>query len=169
VQQLGELRECSSSLPWGVVVVATTTSLFDSGRVQSTRWQLCGHDNLTCRIAGLMDARNYKTGVQFGHVFLIVVWDSIRGWWKMLWSGRHTVLWPWRDNCGWHYDDDSNRSKLTPNMVLPLQMHEFKLVHPRHLAKPKSPSPARQKHPIYSEELQVKFLSDSEEISLKYL
>jgi hypothetical protein len=89
------------------------------------------------RNADLMDARTYKIGVQFGHMILIVVWHSIPGWWKMLWSGHHTVMWPWRGKCGWHYDDDSNRDKLMPNMELPLQMHEIKLVHHRYLAKPK--------------------------------
>jgi len=136
VEQLRELRECSTGLPWGVVVVGTTSPFFESGWFQSTRWQLCAPDNLTSRIAGLMDTRTYKIGVQFGHMILIVVWHSIPGWWKMLWSGHHTVLWPLRGKCGWHYDDDSNRGKLTPNMDLPLQMHEIKLVHPRYLAKP---------------------------------
>jgi hypothetical protein len=133
-QQLKQLRERSDDLPWGIVVVATTSSFFNSGWMQSTRWQLCAPDNLTKRIASLMDTRTYKIAIQFGHMVLVVVWHAIPGWWMMLWTDHHTVLWPWRGKCGWHNDDISNLGKLTPDMVLPLHMNEIKLVHPRYLA-----------------------------------
>jgi hypothetical protein len=84
-QQLKQLRERSDDLPWGIVVVATTSSFFNSDWMQSTRWQLCAPDNLTKRIASLMDTRTYKVAIQFGHMVLVVVWHAIPGWWMMLW------------------------------------------------------------------------------------
>jgi hypothetical protein len=66
---------------------------------------------------------------------LLVVWHAIPGWWKMLWLGQHTVLWPWRGKCGWHADDVSILGALEPHLVLPLYMNEIKLVHPRYLQK----------------------------------
>jgi hypothetical protein len=136
-QHLRELHENARKLPWGVVVIATIGPFVNSGWFQSTRWQLCAPDNLTNRIAGLMDTRTYKIGIQLGHMLLLVVWHAIPGWWKMLWHGQHTVLWPWRGKCGWHYDDDSILRRLGPDMILPVQVNEIKLVHPRYLMKPK--------------------------------
>jgi hypothetical protein len=134
-QQLRELHENSRKLPWGVVVIATTGPFVNFGWFQSNRWQLCAPDNLTKRIAGLMDTRTYKIGVQFGHMILLVAWHAIPGWWKMLWSGQHVVLWPWEGKCGWHQDDVSILDTLAPEMVLPAHIQEVKLVHPRYLLK----------------------------------
>ena len=136
-QQLKELHENSHSLPWGVVVIAATGPFVNFGWFQSNRWMLCAPDNLTHRIAGLMDTRTYKIGVQFGHMLLLVAWHAIPGWWKMLWSGQHVVLWPWEGKCGWHEDNVSILDTLDPNMVLRVHVQEIKLVHPRYLAKPK--------------------------------
>lgn len=136
-QHFRNLFEHPSKLPWGVVVVATTSSSFGSGWFQSTRWQLCAPDFLTNRIAGLMDTRTYKIGIQFGHMVLLIVWHAIPGWWKMLWDGQHTVLWPWNGKCGWHNDDVSILGTVGPDMVLPVHANEIKLVHPRYLLKSK--------------------------------
>src|SRR5260370_830069 len=132
-QQLRELRENTRDLPWGVVVIATTGPFVNFRWFQSNRWMLCAPDNLTKRIAGLMDTRTYKIGVQFGHMLLIVAWHAIPGWWKMLWSHQHVVLWPWKGKCGWHEDDVSVLDALGPDMVLPIQVQQIKLVHPRYL------------------------------------
>jgi hypothetical protein len=132
-QHLRELRESPSNLPWGVVVVATTSTHFGSSWLQSTRWLLCAPDSLTKPIASLMDSRTYKIGIQFGHMVLAVVWHAIPGWWKMFWLDHHTVLWPLRGKCGWHDDDARSLGKLMPEMILPLHLNEIKLVHPRYL------------------------------------
>lgn len=136
-QQLRELRENTHNLPWGVVVIAATGPFRNFGWFQSNRWILCGPDNLTKRIAGLMDTCTYKIGIQFGHMLLIVAWHVIPGWWKMLWSDQHCVLWPWKGKCGWHYDDASILDALGPDMVLPIHVQQIKLVRPRDLGKPK--------------------------------
>lgn len=134
-QQLRELRENTHGLPWGVVVIAATGPFRNFDWFQSNRWMLCAPDNLTKRIADLMDTRTYKIGVQFGHMLLLVAWHAIPGWWKMLWSGQHVVLWPWKGECGWHQDDVSLLAALEPNMILPIHVQEIKLVHPRYLLK----------------------------------
>ncbi len=136
-EHLKELYQNARDLPWGVVVIAVTGPFVHLRWFQSNRWVLCAPDNLTKRIAGLMDTRTYKIGVQFGHTLLLVAWHAIPGWWKMLWSGQHVVLWPWEGKCGWHEDDVSILDTLGPEMVLPVHVQEIKLVHPRYLAKPK--------------------------------
>ena len=136
-QHLKELRENVHKLPWGVVVVAMRAPFVSSGWFQSTRWQLCAPDNLTDRIAALMDTRTYKIGVHFGHMALVVVWHAIPAWWKMFWQSQHIVLWPWQGKCGWHYDDATILSRLDAEMILPVHVSEIKLVHPRYLMKPK--------------------------------
>ena len=137
-QHLKELHDNTRKLPWGVVVIAATGPFASSGWFQSTRWQLCAPDPLTGRIADLMDTRTYKIGVQFGHMLLLVIWHAIPGWWKMLWSGQHTALWPWRGKCGWHDDDASILGKVDAEMILPVHVEKVKLVHPRYLTKSKS-------------------------------
>ena len=136
-RQLRELHENPSKLPWGVVVIAAMGPFVNLGWFQSTRWQLCAPDRLTNGIAGLVDARTYKIGVQFGHLLLLVAWHAIPGWWKMLWHGQHTVMWPWRGKCGWHYDDASIVRTLDAEVILPLYVNKIKLVHPRYLMKPR--------------------------------
>ena len=133
--QLKELRENTRDLPWGVVVIAATGPFVNFGWFQSNRWVLCAPDNLTKRIAGLMDTRTYKIGVQLGHMLLIVTWHAIPAWWKMLWSGLHVVVWPLKGKCGWHEDDTSLLAALEPGMILPVHVQEIKLVHPRYLRK----------------------------------
>jgi hypothetical protein len=134
-QHLEEPHQNAHGLPWGVAVIAATGPFVNFGWFQSNRWVLCAPDNLTKRIASLMDTRTYKIAVQFGHMLLLVAWHAIPGWWKMLWSGQHVVLWPWEGKCGWHEDDVAILDTLSPKMVLPLHLQEIKLVHPRYLAK----------------------------------
>lgn len=136
-QQLRELRENTHKLPWGVVVVAATGPFLNFGWFQSNCWTLCAPDNLTKGIAGLMDTRTYKIGLQLGHMLLIVAWHAIPGWWKMLWSDQHVVLWPWKGKCGWHEADVSVLDTLAPNIVLRVHVQHIMLVHPRYLLKPK--------------------------------
>ena len=136
-QHLRELRENTRKLPWGVVVVAATGAFLSSGWFQSTQWQLCAPEALTSRIENLMDTRTYKIGIHFGHMVLLVIWHSIPGWWKMIWSGQHTPLWPWRGQCGWHYDDTSILGSVGAEIILPVHVNEVKLVHPRYLMKPR--------------------------------
>lgn len=135
ILQLNALRENSSDLPWGVAVVAATSAFFDTHWFQSTRWQVGAPDRFTNRIAGLMDTRTYKVGVQFGHLVLLVVWHATPGWWKMFWYGQHTVLWPRQGKCGWHFDNDSILKTVANDLILPLHVQEIKLVHPRYLQK----------------------------------
>jgi len=134
-QHLRELHATTSKLPWGVVVVAATGPFVSSAWIQTTRWQLCAPDPLTSRIANLMDTRSYKIGLHLGYLLLLVIWHSIPGWRKMLWSGQHTALWPWRGKCGWHDDNASILGSLGAEMILPVHLGEVKLVHHRYLAK----------------------------------
>src|SRR6266853_933839 len=78
-------------------------------------------------------AANVSDGIQFGHMLLLVIWHAIPGWWKMLWSGQHTALWPWRGKCGWHDDDASILGKVDADMIRTVHVNEVKLVHPRYL------------------------------------
>jgi hypothetical protein len=136
---LTALFERPSKLPWGVVVVGASTSFTDFAWCQSTVWQLCAPDFLTARIAPLMNERTYKIGLHFGHLVLVVTWHSIPGWQLMLWSGIHTVLWPWSGKCGWHFDPTGALAEAPADMSVHILGNAIKLVHPRYLA----PSPRK--------------------------
>ncbi len=117
-------------------MIAATVPFVNFEWFQSNRWVLCGPDNLTKRIAGLMDTRTYKIGVQFGRMLLMVAWHAIPGWWKMPWSNQHVPLWPWKGKCGWYEDDVSALDTLVPKMVLPVHLEQkIKLVRPRDLGR----------------------------------
>jgi len=129
-QQLRELRENTHNLPRGVLVIAATGPFVNFRWFQSNRWMLGAPDNLTERISDLMDTCTYKIGVQFGHVLLIVAWHAIPGWFKMLWSGQHVVMWPRKGKREWHYDEALILDTLGPDMILPIHVQQIRLVHP---------------------------------------
>lgn len=135
-QHLRELCENTRKLPWGVVVAAAKGPFVNSGWFQSTQWQLGAPDHLTSQIERLMESRTYKIGVHFGHMLLMVIWHSIPDWWKMFWSGHHTVLWPWRGKCGWHDDDPAFLARIGAEMTLAVHVNnEVRLVHHRYLTR----------------------------------